>query len=92
MALPSPMLGFSQGFIHWAFDRETLCGQRGLIGAVISASGAHQRLTQDELACGRAPGARAPSRRNFPTALASGDRGKTSDVPVLSPVSRARRR
>ena len=48
--LPSPMLGFAQGLVHWAFDRGTLCGQRGLIGAVISAEGIHQDLAQDELA------------------------------------------
>ncbi|MBI4192833.1 MAG: FAD-dependent oxidoreductase [Betaproteobacteria bacterium] len=48
--LPSPMLGFTQGLIHWAFDREQLCGQRGLIGAVISAEGAHEDLAQEELA------------------------------------------
>jgi squalene-associated FAD-dependent desaturase len=47
--LPSPMLGFAQGPVHWIFDREQLCGQRGLVGAVISAEGAHQELTQDEL-------------------------------------------
>ena len=50
VALPFPMLGFTGGLIHWAFDREKLCGQRGLIGAVISAQGAHQELAQDELA------------------------------------------
>jgi predicted NAD/FAD-dependent oxidoreductase len=49
IALPSPMLGLSQGLIHWVFDREKLCGQRGLVGAVISAEGAHQDLGQDEL-------------------------------------------
>ena len=49
IALPSPMLGFSRGLIQWVFDREKLCGQRGLIGAVISAEGAHQDLGQDEL-------------------------------------------
>ena len=48
--MPAAMLGFGEGPIHWAFDREKLCGQRGLIGAVISASGTHQELTQDELA------------------------------------------
>src|SRR3990172_1148747 len=48
--LPSLMLGFTQGLIHWAFDREQLCGQRGLIGAVISAEGAHEDLAQEELA------------------------------------------
>lgn len=49
IALPAPMLGFSQSLIHWVFDREKLCGQRGLVGAVISAEGAHQELGQDEL-------------------------------------------
>ena len=47
--LPSPMLGLTHGFIHWVFDRETLCGQKGLIGAVISAAGEHQELAQDQL-------------------------------------------
>jgi uncharacterized protein with NAD-binding domain and iron-sulfur cluster len=43
------MLGFADGPLHWLFDRGALCGQRGLIGAVISAEGEHQSLTQDEL-------------------------------------------
>jgi squalene-associated FAD-dependent desaturase len=49
VTLPSPMLGLTHGLIHWVFDRETLCGQRGLVGAVISAEGEHQALTQEEL-------------------------------------------
>lgn len=49
VALPSPMLGFADGPLHWLFDRDALCGQRGLLGAVISAEGAHQQLAQDEL-------------------------------------------
>jgi squalene-associated FAD-dependent desaturase len=50
VTLPSPMLGFSQGIVHWLFDRAALCGQPGLLGAVISASGAHLQLPQDALA------------------------------------------
>lgn len=49
VTLPAPMLGLTNGLIHWVFDRQTLCGQRGLVGAVISASGTHQQLPQAEL-------------------------------------------
>ena len=48
--LPSPMLGFESALLQWAFDRGALAGQRGVIGAVISAEGAHQDLPQEELA------------------------------------------
>lgn len=49
VTLPAAMLGFADGPLHWVFDRGALCGQSGLIGAVISAEGPHQELTQDEL-------------------------------------------
>jgi len=49
VVLPSPMLGFADGPLHWLFDRGALCGQSGLIGAVISAEGEHQSLTQEAL-------------------------------------------
>ncbi len=49
VALPAPMLGLTGGLIHWVFDREKLCGQRGLVGAVISAEGEHQALDQETL-------------------------------------------
>ena len=49
LTLPAPMLGFADGPLHWLFDRGALCGQTGLIGAVISAEGAHQDMSQDEL-------------------------------------------
>lgn len=48
--LPFPLLGLGDAFGQWAFDRGALCGQPGLIGVVISASGPHQALDQDELA------------------------------------------
>ena len=49
VTLPAPMLGLS-GMAQWVFDRQALCGQRGLIAAVISAQGPHQNMTQDALA------------------------------------------
>ena len=48
--LPLPMLGLDGGYTQWLFDREALCNQRGLLAAVISATGRHQALTQNELA------------------------------------------
>ena len=50
VVLPSPMPGMTGGLAQWAFDREAICGQRGLIAAVISAAGPHQHMTQEELA------------------------------------------
>jgi squalene-associated FAD-dependent desaturase len=48
--LPSPMIGLANSPAQWLFDRETICGQRGLIGAVISASEDHVGEAQDDLA------------------------------------------
>ena len=48
--LPLPMIGVAQGLAHWIFDREAICGQTGLLAAVISAGGMHENLVQDELA------------------------------------------
>jgi squalene-associated FAD-dependent desaturase len=48
--LAAPMLGFDSTLLQWAFDRGTLCGQDGLIGAVISAEGMHQEYEHGELA------------------------------------------
>jgi squalene-associated FAD-dependent desaturase len=48
--LSSPMLGFADGIVQWAFDRAALTGERGLVACVISAQGDHQQMTQEELA------------------------------------------
>ncbi len=48
--LPFQMGGIEARLTQWLFDRGQLCGQDGLIGVVISARGAHQDLTHDELA------------------------------------------
>ncbi|HVL35903.1 MAG TPA: FAD-dependent oxidoreductase, partial [Burkholderiales bacterium] len=68
--LPFPMLGMSQGLVHWVFDRGLLAGERGRFACVISARGAHQAMTLEELgdACHRElaavlPGLPAPRWR-----------------------------
>jgi hypothetical protein len=38
------MLGIADGHAQWLFDRGLLCGQAGLIAAVISARGRHLEL------------------------------------------------
>ena len=48
--MPAPMMGIGAGLAQWVFDREAICGQDGLLAAVISAGGAHARLEQEELA------------------------------------------
>ena len=47
--LSQPMLGVDAGLAQWLFDRGTLCGQDGLIAAVISARGRHLDVPTAEL-------------------------------------------
>ncbi|MCF8199722.1 MAG: hydroxysqualene dehydroxylase HpnE, partial [Sulfuritalea sp.] len=47
--LPRPMLGVDAGLAQWLFDRGLLCGQHGLIAAVISARGRHLDVPTEEL-------------------------------------------
>ena len=48
--LDKPLIGFTQGYGQWVFDRDLLCGQPGLLAVMISAEGPHQKLTQEALA------------------------------------------
>ena len=48
--LPQPMTGLDGCLAHWAFDRGALAGQPGLLCALISARGAHEALSHQQLA------------------------------------------
>jgi len=50
VGLPQPMLGLYQRTSQWLFDKGRIAGQPGLLAAVISAEGIHQKLNQDDLA------------------------------------------
>ena len=48
--LPQVMTGLANTTSQWVFDRGELCGEKGLLAVIVSAEGAHQKLTQDALA------------------------------------------
>lgn len=48
--LPYPMLGLHHRYSQWLFDRGQIAEQHGLLAAVISAEGIHQKLSQNALA------------------------------------------
>ena len=50
VGLPHAMLGLHQRCSQWLFDKGRIAGQHGLLAAVISAEGAHQELSRDQLA------------------------------------------
>jgi uncharacterized protein with NAD-binding domain and iron-sulfur cluster len=43
------MLGFTGGILQWVFDRARIGGPKGLLAAVISASGEHEELSKESL-------------------------------------------
>ena len=48
--LPEPMMGLSGGIAQWVFDHGQLTGQDGLLAAVISATGPHEKMDHKTLA------------------------------------------
>lgn len=50
VTLPFPMLGLQGGHAQWVIDRGAVCGEHGLLAAVISAEGPYQQMERDALA------------------------------------------
>lgn len=50
VALPAPLLGMDGGLTQWVFDLGQMGRGKGLLAAVISATGVHEKLGRDQLA------------------------------------------
>ncbi len=50
IALSHPLLGMAGGLGQWLFDQGRISGQNGLLAAVVSGSGRHQRMEHGEIA------------------------------------------